>query len=44
MSQLNVEKYKQEIIETWKDVVDNKTPTNWYDFDHCSKPVCVATG
>lgn len=30
MSQLDVTKNKQQILDTWKDVVDNKTPTDWW--------------
>jgi len=29
MSQLDVNKNRQQILDTWKDVVDDKTPTNW---------------
>lgn len=29
MSQLDANKNRQQILDTWKDVVDDKTPTNW---------------
>lgn len=29
MSQLDLNKNRQKILDTWKDVVDDKTPTNW---------------
>lgn len=29
MSQLDANKNRQKILDTWKDVVDDKTPTNW---------------
>jgi len=34
MSQLDVNKNKQQIVDTWKDVVDDKTPTNWALFGY----------
>lgn len=37
---VNLEKHKQALVAAWKDVLDEKTETNWWVLPDRRRPTC----